>query len=89
MDLVKEHNKKYEFFREITGVAMKVYNKYKSGLLESAYEAAMKYLLEKNGYSVEPACLKKSLSSMATTAFCKSTGISSSGTMVRFSMENS
>lgn len=53
MDLVKEHNKKYKFFREITGIAMKVYNKYKSGLLESAYEAAMKYLLEKNGYSVE------------------------------------
>ena len=53
MDLIKEHNKKYEFFREITGVAMKVYNRYKSGLLESAYEAAMKYLLERDGYLVE------------------------------------
>lgn len=53
MDLIKEHNKKFEFFREITGVAMKVYNKYKSGLLESAYEAAIKYLLEKDGYIVE------------------------------------
>jgi len=28
MNLIDEHNKKYEFFREITGVAMKVYNKY-------------------------------------------------------------
>lgn len=53
MDLIKEHNKKFEFFREITGVAMKVYNKYKSGLLESAYEAAIKYLLELEGYIVE------------------------------------
>jgi len=53
MDLIKEYNKKHKFFREITGVAMKVYNKYKSGLLESAYEAAMKYLLENSGYTVE------------------------------------
>ena len=53
MDLIKEHNKKFEFFRDITGIAMKVYNKYKSGLLESAYEAAMKYLLETDGYTVE------------------------------------
>ena len=53
MDLIKEHNKRFEFFREITGVAMKVYNKYKSGLLESAYEAAMKYLLEQCGNKVE------------------------------------
>ena len=53
MDLIKEHNKKFDFFRDITGVAMKVYNKYKSGLLESAYEAAMKYLLETDGYTVE------------------------------------
>lgn len=53
MDLIKEHNKRFEFFRDITGIAMKVYNKYKSGLLESAYEAAMKYLLELEGYTVE------------------------------------
>ena len=53
MDLVEEHNKKYNFFREITGVAMKVYNKYRPGLLESAYEAALKYLLEQQGYKVE------------------------------------
>ena len=46
MDLIKEHNKKYQFFADIAGVAMKVYNKYRPGLLESAYEAAMKYLLE-------------------------------------------
>ena len=53
MDLIKEYNKKHEYFRENTGVAMKFYNKYKSGLLESAYEAAMKYLLENSGYTVE------------------------------------
>ena len=53
MDLIEEHNKKYQFFADITGVAMKVYNKYRPGLLESAYEAAMKYLLELDGYKVE------------------------------------
>lgn len=53
MDLIKEHNKKYQFFVTITGVAMKVYNNYHSGLLESAYEAAMKYLLELDGYKVD------------------------------------
>lgn len=53
MDLIKEHNKKYQFFSDITGVAMKVYNKYRPGLLESAYEAAMKYLLELDSYKVE------------------------------------
>ena len=53
MDAISEYNKKYEFFRDITGVAMKVYNKYRPGLLESAYEAALKYLLEQKGYKVE------------------------------------
>ena len=53
MNLIEEHNKKYNFFREITGVAMKVYNEYRPGLLESAYEAALKYLLEQQGYKVE------------------------------------
>ena len=53
MDLIKEYNKKYEFFHKITGMAMTVYNKYKYGLLESAYEAAFKYLLEKDDYKVE------------------------------------
>lgn len=37
MNLISEHNKKYEFFHEITGIAMKVHRKYKPGLLESAY----------------------------------------------------
>ena len=53
MNLIEEHNKKYQFFADITGVAMKVYNKYRPGLLESAYEAAMKYLLEMDGYKVD------------------------------------
>ena len=53
MNLIEEHNKKYEFFRKITGVAMDVYNKYRPGLLESAYEAALKYLLELDGFKVE------------------------------------
>ena len=50
---IEEHNKKYQFFADITGVAMKVHRKYHPGLLESAYEAAMKYLLELDGYKVE------------------------------------
>lgn len=53
MNLIQEHNKKYKFFADITGVAMKVYNKYRPGLLESAYEAAMQYLLELDGHKVE------------------------------------
>ena len=53
MNLVEEHNKKYDFFRKITGVAMKVCNKYRPGLMESAYEAALKFLLEQQGYKVE------------------------------------
>jgi hypothetical protein len=36
MDLIAEHNEKYEFFRDITGEAMRVHRKYKPGLLESA-----------------------------------------------------
>ena len=32
---------------------MRVFNKYHGGLLESAYESALKYLLEKGGYKVE------------------------------------
>ena len=52
MNLIEEHNKKYKFFADITGIAMKVYNKYRPGLLESAYEAAMKYLLELDGHKV-------------------------------------
>ena len=53
MDAIKEHNLKYKFFSDITGVAMKVHSKYHAGLLESAYEAALKYLLEQLGYKVE------------------------------------
>ena len=53
MDLIAEHNRKYAFFKDITGIAMLVHRTYHPGLLESAYEAAMKYLLEQNGYKVE------------------------------------
>jgi len=53
MNLLEEHNKKYQFFSDITGVAMRVHSKYHAGLLESAYEAALKYLLEQQGYKVE------------------------------------
>jgi len=53
MNLIEEYNKKYEFFKDITGEAMKVHRKYHSGLLESAYEAALKYLLELKGYTVK------------------------------------
>ena len=53
MNLVQEYNKRYEFFREITGEAMRVHSKFRGGLLESAYEAALKYLLEKKGYTIE------------------------------------
>jgi GxxExxY protein len=53
MDLIEEHNRRYEFFRDITGVAMLIHRKYKPGLLESAYEAALEYLLTQKGYTVE------------------------------------
>ena len=53
MNLIEEHNLKYKFFSDITGAAMKVHSKYHAGLLESAYEAALKYLLEQQGYKVE------------------------------------
>ena len=53
MDAISEYNKKYEFFREITGEAMKVHRKFRGGLMESAYEAALKYLLEQKGFTVE------------------------------------
>ena len=50
MNLVHEYNKKYSFFQEIVGFAMKVYNTYRPGLLENAYEAALDYLLNQNGH---------------------------------------
>jgi GxxExxY protein len=53
MDLIKEHNKRYRFFADITGEAMKVYNKFRPGLMESAYEAALKHLLKKGNHKVE------------------------------------
>jgi len=53
MTLIEQHNEKYRFFQSVTGLAMKVHAKFKPGLLESAYEAALKYLLEQNGHSVE------------------------------------
>ena len=53
MDVIQEYNKKYEFFRDITGEAMRVHRKFRGGLLESAYEAALKYVLEQKGYKVE------------------------------------
>ena len=53
MDLTNDYNKRYAFFHDITGEAMKVHRKYKPGLLESAYEAALMYLLEIKGYKVE------------------------------------
>lgn len=53
MNLIEEHNKRWDFFRDITGEAMRVHRKFHFGLLESAYEAALKYLLEQKGYTVE------------------------------------
>ena len=53
MNLIEEHNNKYIFFKEITGAAMKVHSKFHSGLLESAYEAALKYLLKNQGFNVK------------------------------------
>lgn len=53
MNMIEEHNARLEPLRVITGVAMKVHTKFRSGLLESAYEAAMEYLLKKDGHMVE------------------------------------
>ena len=53
MDAITAYNKQYEFFKDITGEAMRIHRKWHSGLLESAYEAALKYLLEQKGYKVE------------------------------------
>ena len=53
MSEVDEHNSKYAFFHAITGEAMRVHSKFKPGLLESAYEAALKYCLELQGHKVE------------------------------------
>ena len=53
MDLIEGHNKRLEPLRQIVGVAMKVHSEYGAGLLESAYEAAMEYLLKQDGHVVE------------------------------------
>ena len=53
MDLLKAHNERYQFFQDITGEAMRVHRKFRPGLVESAYEAALKYLLEHRGMKVE------------------------------------
>ncbi len=53
MDAITEYNKRYEFFKDITGEAMRIHRKWHSGLLESAYESALKYLLEQKSYKVE------------------------------------
>ncbi len=53
MMLAKEHNARYSFFHQITGEAMLVHSEYHEGLLESAYEAALSYLLEKKGFTVD------------------------------------
>ena len=49
----EEYDDKYVFFHEITGEAMKVHTEYRGGLLESAYEAALTYLLGLKGYKVD------------------------------------
>ena len=49
----EEHNKFYSFFHDITGEAMLVHSEYHEGLIESAYEAALEYLLKLKGYTVE------------------------------------
>ena len=53
MDLIHEYNARLEPLRVITGVAMRVHAKFRSGLLESAYEAAMEYLLKQDNHTVE------------------------------------
>lgn len=53
MNLIEEHNKKYAFFKEITGVAMQIHREYRPGLLELAYQAALKYLLTQKQYKVQ------------------------------------
>ena len=50
---LEELKTKYSFFKEITGRSMEIHREYKPGLLESAYEAALKYLLQQDGYKVE------------------------------------
>lgn len=53
MNVLEEYRKKNSFFYDITGISMLIHRKYMPGLLESAYEAALKYLLEQKGYTVK------------------------------------
>ena len=46
-------NNRCKLFYMITGVAMQVHAEYHPGLLESAYEAALVYLLRQNGLQIE------------------------------------
>ena len=48
MDVLEEYDEKVKPLRRIVGVAMEVYNEWGPGLLESAYEAGIKHLLEKD-----------------------------------------
>lgn len=48
MDLLKEYDESVKPLRQIVGAAMAVYNEWGPGLLESAYEAGMKHLLDKD-----------------------------------------
>ena len=47
MDVLKEYDETVKPLRQIVGAAMTVFNERGAGLLESAYEAGMKHLLEK------------------------------------------
>ena len=51
--LLDAQNLRYPILHQITGAAMEVHREYKPGLLESAYEAALKYVLEHNSLKVE------------------------------------
>ena len=51
--LLDEQNLRYPILHQITGAAMEVHREYKPGLLESAYEAALKYVLEHSGLKVD------------------------------------
>ena len=53
MDLISKYNERWTIFSDVIGEAMKVYNNYRPGLMESAYEAALKYLLEQAGHKVD------------------------------------
>ena len=47
MGVLKEYDEAVKPLRQIVGAAMTVFNEWGAGLLESAYEAGMKHLLEK------------------------------------------